>query len=82
MQDNFQKEFDYQVRQKAVALLEKREIDIQRKYRLQFQTQQARYEKELKDKFDREIREAKSSIQAELAEIQRLKSAELVRMKK
>lgn len=39
MQDNFQKEFDYQVRQKAVALLEKREIDIQRKYRLQFQKQ-------------------------------------------
>ena len=36
----------------------------------------------MKDKFDKEIKEAKSHLQAELAEIQRLKSAELVRMKK
>jgi len=31
------KEFETQVKQKATALAQKRELDIQRKYRLQYQ---------------------------------------------
>jgi len=34
MQEQFEKNFDFEVRKKSMAILEKREIDIQRKYRL------------------------------------------------
>lgn len=34
MNENFNKNFDIEVRKKSIILLEKREIEIQRKYRL------------------------------------------------
>ena len=76
MQENCQQNFEYEVRKKSVALLEKRELDIQRKYRVQFQKQQAKFEKEMKEKCDNEMRETKARLQAEIAELSRLKSAE------
>ena len=55
MQDNFKKNFEYEVRKKSATLLEKREIDIQRKYRLEYQKKHAKFEKEIKEKYDKDL---------------------------
>ena len=49
------KEFETQVKQKATALAQKRELDIQRKYRLQYQKQSGRFEEEIKEKYEVEL---------------------------
>jgi len=43
---------------------------------VQFQKQQAKFEKEMKEKCDNEMHETKARLQAEIAELSRLKSAE------
>ena len=70
------KEFDNQVKQKATALAEKRELDIQRKFRVQYQKQSQRFEQEIKDKYERELGMIKKKLQEEIAEMSRLRSAE------
>ena len=52
MQENFHKNFDDEVRKKSAAILEKRELDIQRKYRIQYQKQVNKYEQEMKEKHE------------------------------
>lgn len=82
MQENCQKNFDHEVRKKSQLILEKREIDIQRKYRLQAQKDKTKFEKDFTEKHEAEIKDLKRELQAEIAEVSRIKSAEQVKTKK
>ena len=62
MQDSFKKNFEYEVRKKSNTLLEKRELDIQRKFKLEYQKKQTKFENETKEKYEKQIQETKAKL--------------------
>lgn len=60
----------------------KREKELTRRYKLIYEREKEHLEKDLKNEFEQRLKEMKKELETERAEVARLKSLELIRLKK